>query len=114
MFTPWNLYVASFVTRTGRITGDRPNPCSRGDFIPLGPTPHAPLNRVHPVKFTPVTAKRISLGYPQGVQPGWNPLGYFTGDLHFFKTFAESSTNTELGELFCLKRQQKSNGDLIH
>ena len=37
-----------------------------------GFTPHAPLNRVHPVKFTPVTAKRISLGYPQGIQPGWN------------------------------------------
>ena len=37
-----------------------------------GFTPHAPLNRVHPVKFTSVTAERISLGYPQGVQPGWN------------------------------------------
>ena len=46
-----------------------------------GFTPHAPLNRVHPVKFTPVIAKRISLGYPQGVQPGWNPWGYFTGAL---------------------------------
>jgi hypothetical protein len=38
-----------------------------------GFTSHAPLNRVHPVKFTPVTAKRISLGYPPGVQPGWKP-----------------------------------------
>ena len=46
-----------------------------------GFTPHAPLNRVQPVKFTPVIAKRISLGYPQGVQPGWNPWGYFTGPL---------------------------------
>jgi hypothetical protein len=43
------------------------------------PAPHAPLNRVHPVKFTPVIAKCISLGYPQGVQPGWNPWRYFTG-----------------------------------
>ncbi len=43
-----------------------------------GFTPHAPLNRVHPVKFTPVIAKRISLGYPQGVQPGWNLWDYFT------------------------------------
>ena len=48
-----------------------------------GFTPHAPLNRVHPVKFTPVTAKRISLGYPQGVQPGWNPWNYFTGELPY-------------------------------
>jgi hypothetical protein len=37
-----------------------------------GFTPHAPLNRVHPVKFTSVTAKRISLGYLQGVQLGCN------------------------------------------
>jgi len=34
----------------------------------------APLNRVHPVKFTPVTAKRISLGDPPGVQLGLNLL----------------------------------------
>jgi len=49
-------------------------------------TPLASLNRVHPVKFTSVTAKRISLGHPLGVQPGWNvypacPVGrnYRTG-----------------------------------
>jgi hypothetical protein len=48
MFTPWNLYVACFVTGTGRITGDRANPCSRGDFIPLGP---APWNHVCSIKF---------------------------------------------------------------
>ena len=46
-----------------------------------GFTPHAPLNRVHPVKFTPVIAKRISLGYPPGVQLGWNALTYSTGAL---------------------------------
>ena len=32
----------------------------------------APLNRVHPVKFTSVTAKRISLGDPPGVKLGLN------------------------------------------
>jgi len=35
-------------------------------------TAPVPLNRVHPVKFTSVTAKRISLGYPPGVQLGLN------------------------------------------
>ena len=50
-----------------------------------GFTPHAPLNRIHPVKFTSVTAKRISLGYPVGVQPGWNLWGYSTGGLQFQK-----------------------------
>jgi len=34
--------------------------------------PHALLNWVHPVKFTSVTAKRISLGDPLGVQLGLN------------------------------------------
>jgi len=35
------------------------------------------LNRVHPAKFTSVTAKRISLGYPPGVQLGLNPQRQF-------------------------------------
>jgi len=34
--------------------------------------PPAPWNRVHPLKFTSVTAKRISLGDPLGVQLGLN------------------------------------------
>jgi len=88
-----------------------------------GFTPRAPLNRVHPVKFTPVIAKRISLGYPQGVQPGWNPWGYFPGTLfrvphsvlgirkcamlaiplglcHSKKRFPKSSINAVFVELF--------------
>jgi hypothetical protein len=40
--------------------------------IPLGFTPPAPLNRVQPVKSTPVISKRISQGCLQGVQLGWN------------------------------------------
>jgi len=48
-----------------------PAPCN-AKHISLGFTPPAPLNRVQPVKFTPVISKRISLGYLQGVQLGWN------------------------------------------
>ena len=69
-----------------------------------GFTPHAPLNRVHPVKFTPVIAKRISLGYPQGVQPGWNPWGYFTGacnsNIRFFKKLHQLSVSGAFLRLF--------------
>jgi hypothetical protein len=36
------------------------------------------------VKFTPVIAKRISLGYPPGVQLGWNAFYYLTGLLFIF------------------------------
>jgi len=39
---------------------------------PKMPQRCVPLNRVHPVKFTTVTAKRISLGDPTGVQLGLN------------------------------------------
>ena len=46
-----------------------------------GFTPHAPFNRVHPVKFTSVTAKRISLGDPPGVQLGLNPQRQFNWGL---------------------------------
>jgi hypothetical protein len=42
----------------------------------------APSNRVHPVQFAPVIANRISLGYPPGVQLGWNAFFCSTGAKH--------------------------------
>ena len=64
IFTPLNDSVFIFNWGT-TVTAQR---------ISLEP---ALLNRVHPVKFTSVTAKCISLGYPPGVQLGLNPQRQF-------------------------------------
>jgi len=57
LFTPWNLYPASNVDTNGHIEVEHFNLVKPDGPVPLGPAPPAALNRVHPVKFTPVTAK---------------------------------------------------------
>jgi len=73
----------------------------------VGFAPPAPLNRVHPVKFTPVTAKHISLGYPPGVQLGCNVHPPLAGLPRVSKRSVDPDIGTEA------KRRSRPSGSKI-